>query len=1069
MGLLNSVKGKRILPVVVDEVAHEDPNRVVYTVPHLSDSGDEFEDITAGRFANAVNRTARWIETHIGRGKNFEAIGYIGPHDLTYPILVLACNKTGYKALLVSPRNSLEGSMAVIDRTDCHIWVRPRRPIPMVNQILEKKQMEVLDIPDLEELLNPRPVAEYPFEKTWDEAHLDPFVVLHTSGSTGLPKPIVMPFGTVASGDAVSEIPLEPGEQITPSWKKSDYVFNPFPWFHAASLMVKLGLNFWLGSRIVTEPTNGIISVDTIDRVVSNLPVAVFFIPPSIVEELAKSPVTLEKLKTSRYIITGGGALSPQLGDIVNDVVPVRNGYGSTEGGIWALVAPERDDWRYFKFPAQLGAELREVTPGLYELFFVRKPEFAKWQGLFYTFPELTEYSPKDLFTQHPTKPDRWLCVGRADDVIVLSNGEKVQPVDIESTIMSHPAVQSALVVGNRRFHPAVLIELRGATPESETELEALKDKIYAEVVEKANASAPTHARIHRANMMMCVPGKPFLRTDKGTVRRPAMLKLYQQEIDEFYDKLEAEEAKLLSTDIDVSSPTTIAAGLRTIIDKLLRKDLTDSDNLFEAGFDSLLVFQFLGSLRSVAEKHGKKNVTLAPTLIYSNPSIEKLAKAFYVALNPHVNGFEDPQKAHIRLAQEILAKYTDDLPGVNRDTVIVTGTTGSLGSYMLNALLAKPQVKRIYCFNRSADAEERQRKLFQSRGLVENWPAKKVQFLQADLSKPEFGLSEAKYAELLDEATKIIHGQWPVNFNWDLSSFEPHIRGVRHLVDFSLHSRHATSIFFISSIGSITKWPDNEPVPERPIRDLSIAGTQGYSTSKLMTEMLLEQAAQVAGVDCSICRVGQIAGPVGTGLKGEWNRQEWFPTIISTSKALKLLPSNLGSLDRIEWIPVDLLANIILELAGIGVPVSKSKKPSSSTTNGTTKADGYDDEEEDDEFGPRELKVSHAVNPRVAHWQDIAPVVLRALPEGTRVVSWAEWVQALRNAGATSSASTARDIPGLKLLDFYESLEQSPEDAVRQAFNLETTTTRARSRTLRHLPPVSGEWMELWLRQWNF
>ncbi|CAJ2508788.1 Uu.00g138140.m01.CDS01 [Anthostomella pinea] len=1058
MGLVNALAGQRLLPAVVDLAAREDPDRIVYTIPHLDEAGDSFEDVSASKFANAINRTAHWIESHIGRSDNFDTIGYIGPHDLTYPILVLACNKTGYKALLISPRNSLEGSLAVVDRTDCRLWLRSHRDNALVNQILDKRPMETLDVPGLEELMDPRPVAAYPYEKTWDEAHQDPFVVLHTSGSTGLPKPIVMRLGTVASGDAIRDIPLEEGEEITPSWTSSDMVFNPFPWFHAASLMVKLGLNFWLGSRIITEPTNGVISADTIDRIVSKLPVAGFFIPPSTVEELAKSPDTLPKLAACKYIITGGGSLSPQLGDIVNKVVPVRNVYGSTEGGIWAMVAPKRDgDWKTFKFPPQLGTDLREVTPGLFELFFVKKPEYARWQGLFYTFPEDTEFSTKDLFAKHPTEPDRWLCIGRADDVVVLSNGEKVQPVDIEATIMSHPAVQSALVVGNRRFHPAVLIELRGEAPATEEALEELKDKIYAEVVEKANALSASHARIHRSNMIMCVVGKPFLRTDKGTVKRPAMLQLYQQEIDEFYDKLEAEEAKVLSTNMDISSPETIADALRTIIVRLMKQELGNSDNLVAAGFDSLLVFQVLGALRTTAAKHDK-NVTLAPTLIYSNPSIEKLSKAFYSALNPHINGVENPQKAHIRLAQEILARYTRDLPG-NGDTVIVTGTTGSLGSYMLNALLAKPEVKRIYCFNRSADAEDRQRALFKSRGLAENWPAKRVHFLQADLAKPDFGLGAAQYEELLEGATKIIHNQWPVNFNWDLSSFEPHIRGVRHLVDFSLKSTHSTSIFFISSIGSITKWPDNVPVPEQPIRDLSIAGTQGYSTSKLMTEMLLEQAAKVSGVDASICRVGQIAGPVGTGDKGEWNKQEWFPTIVSTSKYLKMLPSSLGTLDRIEWIPVDLLADVIIELAGVGQPAADQQQQPSPKRKGKRDVDH-------DIIVPRELRVCHAVNPRVSHWQDISPSILRALPADTRAVTWSEWVAALRDAQA--DGATAREAPGLKLLDFYASLE-TEEEAARSPFNLETVESRRRSSTLEHLPAVSTEWMELWLRQWAF
>lgn len=74
-----TIAGNRLIPNVVDEAARDNPDRVVYTIPHLTDNGDSFEDITALRFANAVNRACRWIEGVLGKGKNFEAIGYIGP------------------------------------------------------------------------------------------------------------------------------------------------------------------------------------------------------------------------------------------------------------------------------------------------------------------------------------------------------------------------------------------------------------------------------------------------------------------------------------------------------------------------------------------------------------------------------------------------------------------------------------------------------------------------------------------------------------------------------------------------------------------------------------------------------------------------------------------------------------------------------------------------------------------------------------------------------------------------------------------------------------------------------
>ena len=66
--------------------------------------------------------------------------------------------------------------------------------------------MQVHEVPDLDVLLNAEQAPLYLFEKTYDEARLDPFVVLHTSGSTGLPKPVVVAHGTMSVSDAYLEL-----------------------------------------------------------------------------------------------------------------------------------------------------------------------------------------------------------------------------------------------------------------------------------------------------------------------------------------------------------------------------------------------------------------------------------------------------------------------------------------------------------------------------------------------------------------------------------------------------------------------------------------------------------------------------------------------------------------------------------------------------------------------------------------------------------------------------------------------------------------------------------------------
>ena len=62
--------------------------------------------------------------------------------------------------------------------------------------------MRHFSVAALNELLAEGSVAEYAYDKTFETAAHDPFIVIHTSGSTGLPKPITIRHGGLATIDA---------------------------------------------------------------------------------------------------------------------------------------------------------------------------------------------------------------------------------------------------------------------------------------------------------------------------------------------------------------------------------------------------------------------------------------------------------------------------------------------------------------------------------------------------------------------------------------------------------------------------------------------------------------------------------------------------------------------------------------------------------------------------------------------------------------------------------------------------------------------------------------------------
>lgn len=88
-------------------------------------------------------------------------------------------------------------------------------------------------------------------------------------------------------------------------------------------------------------------------------------------------------------------------------------------------------------------------------------------------------------------------------------------------------------------------------------------------------------------------------------------------------------------------------------------------------------------------------------------------------------------------------------------EMVLVTGSTGRVGSHLLAQLVQKPEVTHVYALNReptgeAAKLEARQREALRTWGLD---PALldrgKVTFLPADLAKPSFGLDEKIYGEV--------------------------------------------------------------------------------------------------------------------------------------------------------------------------------------------------------------------------------------------------------------------------------------------------------------------------------
>jgi thioester reductase-like protein len=360
------------------------------------------------------------------------------------------------------------------------------------------------------------------------------------------------------------------------------------------------------------------------------------------------------------------------------------------------------------------------------------------------------------------------------------------------------------------------------------------------------------------------------------------------------------------------------------------------------------------------------------------------------------------------------------------------------------------PDVIHVYCFNRTGDAKERQIKNNQTRILNTDLVPERVTFLAGNLAAPSFGIPEAVYQTLLHEVDQVIHCAWPVNFNLPLAAFTQALAGVVSLIRFSALSKRHCGIQFLSSISSVSAYP--EPIVPESVVTEPAAAELGYGQSKHVAERLLDHASKTLGIEASIVRIGQVAGAARTA--SGWNKQEWLPSLIASSGFLKVLPETLGGVspaeqsDMINWIPIDQLAEVVVELASYPRVSTRSRAKEST------------------------ISVYQVVHPNPVPWKSLLRIIKITVEGSTseeiEVVAYKDWVQILKDKSAQAQPGSTIDAsrnPAIKLLEFYESMEHRGNPSLQLKLSMDKTIKASRS--LATLESLKEEWIVGWVKEW--
>ncbi|KAM5543040.1 hypothetical protein V8D89_003424 [Ganoderma adspersum] len=1022
--------------------------------------GAKLEYVTYAAANKAIDRAARYFTHTIARksaaGTGTPVIGILANSDtITYVCAIIGAFRAGCCAFLISTRNASAAVADMAKRTGVpHLFVSPDLPMSEIaDEALRVLAADGVDVkrhlmPSFEDLFPEVPDEDSLYEKevelpsSYDVKAYS--TILHSSGSTGHPKPIRLTHHRMLCWGLE---PMKCGINLTGMVMGA----NGLPMFHAlgAFMYAAAPINGFVVGVLKPSSPPIVPTPDVVWHGVSNVGSDFSWSVPSFIHEWSRDPEKVLGMKKMRGVMFGGAALNEQVGNsLAAQGVSLYTIYGATEVGMVSTCARSNPgiDWAYWSVTASLNTIFRPIGDGTYEVVILSRPD-SPLPVLNTRVGDQDAYSMNDLAMPHLARPGLWKIVGRADEQIVLSNGEKTNPVPLEMIINEDPHVRSSIIFGHGMFQNGVLvqpIEDFLVDPTDSKRLEEYRDKIWA-TIERVNNYAPQHSRIFKEMILVAHPSKPFEFNAKGLPRRGIVLAQYKDEIEALYKEAESTTQSDFTPPVKWDEPRTLAF-VRTVVQRTLRRAIADTADIFSNGGDSLQATwirnTLLRAIREVDEDAAKR---VPMDLVFSAPTIAALTASVRAPVRgPDVivaysNGLRTPRdlwRYVERFSTNFPARPANlvERPHGRKDVVIITGTTGGFGCDTLEHLLRDESVERVYAFNRrGTDALGRQRKQFAARGLDSTLlNSTKFRMVEAALHEPEFGIDAELVEEIRTCVTHIMLNAWKVDFNLSIASFERDVQGVRNFVDLGLSSPYinAPTVMLVSSISVFRNCKVAAPVPEIPIDDPSCPFGTGYSESKWIAERVLQNVTQQRGVHTVVMRLGQVAGDRA----GYWNEREWFPSLVKSALFQRCLPKNDG---KVAWVPAYEAARAFTEMRHSSEPIV------------------------------------HLVHPQPVPWHTLLAPIAQELD--VPLVPYAQWLVALEGSverGSAEEVEAMRLNPALRLLSFYKAQTETTGGTLeREAMGLVFIATDKAVRvsaSLARLPQLDGERAMMWLAAWR-
>ncbi|KZP33068.1 acetyl-CoA synthetase-like protein [Athelia psychrophila] len=533
--------GSVLLPFLADFNLEHNASLPAYV---YSETVGSLTKISFLEFGRAAHRAAHLLRPGHGESKG-EVVAIITNIDkLLYEALFAGLMRAGFVPFPITPLNSAEAVVDMLQKSGCHRILTSHASLgALMAQISAlvppEHSLSIQEVPTMAQcypVLGHETAADAftPYPAPSAPPEMDGVVlIMHSSGSTGHPKPITETNRVVLGWctlDAVTDLrhisrisgmhhPPFHGGGLT-----ADFLA---PLCSLTSVSLYPPTSFYDHAKAPVAPTS-----DNIIEHCERTGVTGLYAAPSFIEMWACEPESIEWLKTKDFLAFGGGPLSVKTGDALSRAgVNLVNVYGATEiGNVCRFLTDttERspEDWNYIQFSDKTNVRWVPQADGSFESQFL---DTEVHRVSVHNLPDVKGYATNDCWVPHPTRPNLWRIVGRLDDVLVLATGEKMVPAPTEDLIMSSPLVTGTVVFGRGRHQVGLLLEpAPGAVVE---DLSEFRNRIWP-LVEEANKIAPKFGRVIKETIIFTAADRPMKRTGKGTVAKKATMKAYAAEID---------------------------------------------------------------------------------------------------------------------------------------------------------------------------------------------------------------------------------------------------------------------------------------------------------------------------------------------------------------------------------------------------------------------------------------------------------------------------------------------------------------------------------------------------------